>query len=511
MDIRSPMPSRRAFLALVGIVTLIGAGFSHAGSWTIEPSVEATETYSSNMGLVGSNASVSPVSGWISELTPRFRVDGAGSRLNAFLDYRREFLHFQDDYQRNHQWNLLQSHATVEAVDNWLFVDASANIDQQPHSVFDTQSMGGANNTRNQSETRTTQIAPYIRGRFASIADYLLRLNTIDARFDDPAFTNTHVDQLVGSVKNYATTGAIGWFGDFTGTKVRNAVIGKKEDMRFRAGLVVPFGAHAHVSAFGGRESTDYASSSRETTTTPGIGLEWSPSKRTQFVALRERRFFGYGHDLLLAHHTARMAWRYSDSKDAEILPTLLAGYDPGSTQQLMSDLLEASIPDPNERSRVVRARMEQSATAGIPRLGGVQTTRLYLNRARELSVARVEQRNTLSIALSQRDQELLPFSPDAIDDFADSSELRERTLALVWLHRLTRQVNLHVSAVHLNISGTSESGLMLKQNSLTAALTFRLSRKAVASLGVRRSNVNSTVTGHARENALAVSLSQGF
>jgi uncharacterized protein (PEP-CTERM system associated) len=474
----------------------------------IVPYIAASETYSSNMGLTG----VAPERGWITDLAPGIRIDGAGARLDAFLDYRRDNLFYQGNSQWNRKQNLLNSYATLEAIDRWFYVDASANIVQRNLSVFGPISASGTNATSNLVETTTTQVAPYVKGRFGNVADYLLRFNAVDSRSDDPTLANTRVDQLVGSLKNSATAGALGWFSDVSATNVRNNVIGDRDDTRFRAGVVGSVGPHIHLTASSGRETTNYASTSRESSATPGAGIEWSPSKRTQFAGLREKRFFGYGHNVLLTHHTAMTAWRYTNTKDVAILPTLLAGYNPGAVNELMSDLLEASIPNPEDRKRAVRARMETlGATADLPGGGGVQTSRFYLDHIQEGSAAFLGIRNTLVLVVRQRDQQLLPFSPTAVDNFTTAAEIRERSTSLAWLYRLTPVTTFNLSAGRLKSKGMDVADLSSTQNTETAALNFRLAPKATASIGARRTYTNSTVTGSIRENAVVGSLTQRF
>ncbi len=510
---RPPLASQdwsRAVRIAIGLLATVGAGAAHSEAWTITPYISATETYSSNMGLTG----VSPERGFISDLAPGIRIDGAGARLNGFLDYRREYLYYHGNSQWDRQQNLLNSYATLEAVEKWLFVDASANIVQRNLSVFGPISVDGRNASGNLVETKTMQVSPYIRGRIANSADYLVRLNSIDSRSDDPSLAATRVDQIVGSVKNHATTGTIGWFGDTTATNVKNDVIGDRDDTRFRAGLVVPVGAHLHFSVSGGRETTNYASVDRETTSTPGVGFEWSPTKQTQVAGLREKRFFGYGHNLLATHRTALTAWRYTDTKDVTILPTLLAGYNPGAIHELMSNLLESSIPDPVERNRAVRARMALvGGTADLTSGGGVQTSRFYLDHEREASVALIGVRNTLTLALLQRDQQLVPFSPTAVDSFSivGSDDIRERGATLGWSYRVTPLTTLNMSVVRLKSEAMDIADMFSTQKTGTVALNFRLAPKAIASVGARSTKFNSSVTGGVRENAVVGSLTQSF
>jgi uncharacterized protein (PEP-CTERM system associated) len=509
-DIRTPVAKQTGIAAgrmALALLAAFGSGTAKSESWQIAPLVEVSETYSSNMALV----SASPQQGWISDIAPGVRVDGQSAKLRAYLDYRRQNISYQGNSEWDRHQNQLTSFAKLEAVDNWLFVDASSSIGQSNLSVFGPVSADGTSASANQVETRTVLLSPYVRGQFSNLADYVVRYSSAEMRSDAATLADTRVNQYLGSVKS-RSLGIVGWFGDVIGTKVRNDLIGDREDTRIRAGFVVPVGAHLHLSIFGGRERANYTSTEQETTSTPGAGFEWSPSRQTQFSALREKRFFGYGHNLQLTHRTALTAWRYSDNKDVAMLPTLLGGYTPGTIQELMSDLLEASIPDPLERGRAVRARMDLSGTASsLSGADGVLTSRLYVDRAREASVALLGVRNTLTFMLRQRDEGLLAFSPIAVDSFSASADIRERSVSLTWLYRLAPLTTLNVSLSHRKTEATDVVGLHERQDLQTIALSFRLAPLTTASLGARRLHSDGLTTGIVRESALVGSITQRF
>ena len=499
---------RRGVTIAIALIGSAGAGLAHAESWLVSPRVTVAETYSNNMGLTP----VLQESGFISNVAPGLRIDGSGARFNAFLDYRRDYLFYHGNSHWDREQNLLNSYARLEAVDNWLYVDASANIDQRTVSAFGPVSLDSRNASENQTEVRTTQIAPFITGRIGATADYLVRLNSVDSRSDDATLADTRVDQLVASVRNQPTSGVIGWFGDVSGTDVRNDVIGERYNTRVWGGLIVPLGAHIHVSASTGRENTNYSSVDRETTSTPGVGVEWSPNHHTQLAALREKRFFGYGHNLVMAFRTARTAWRYTDTRDATVAPVQLAGYNPSTVQTLMADLLNIGRSDPFERYRVVRSRLDLlGAATDMPSIGGVQTSRSYLERNRIGSVAWLGVRNMLTLSLHQRDQELLPFSPAASDSFANSARIRERGTSLAWLYRVTPLTTLNLALIRLKSDGLDTGAQSSSQNAQSALLNFRLGPKAVASLGLRRSRFVNSASGTVEEDAVAGSLTQSF
>src|SRR6185436_20994815 len=105
------------------------------------------------------------------------------------------------------------------------------------------------------------------------------------------------------------------------------------------------------LAAYGGVEVTDMAAGTLERTKTPGFGVEWSPSGRTQLAAVAEQRFFGTGHNVLFSHRTPRLALGYVDEKEVSTLPGRLATGGQSSVSNLMADLLAASVPDPTKRA----------------------------------------------------------------------------------------------------------------------------------------------------------------
>lgn len=503
---RHPMPKLRA---VAGVVGCLGAGVVHGGSWIVEPSINVSTNYSSNMSL----DSTSPQSGWTTDIAPGLSINGAGARIKGFLDYRRDYLSYYADSRSTRQTNRLQSFVNLEAVENWLYVDASANVVQRNLLIFaptsSTQTHAGAS----LGETTTYQVAPYVRGRLLNSAEYLVRLDSIYCRSDDQILLPTRVNRLVGSLKSLATSGVIGWFTDFEGMNARNDVLDSRDDTRFRAGVILPVGTRAHLSLSSGRETTDFASDSKETLSTPGVGFDWSPTSHTRIAALRERRFYGNGHNVLLSHSTPMTAWRYTDVKDIAILPTILSGFNPGSIYELMSNLLEAGIPDPLERSRAVRARMDQlGGMAPLIDVTGVQTSRLYVDRLQEASVAILGRRNTVTLVISQHTQQLPAFAPSAVDNFSQyDSHIRQRNGSLTWLHSLTPQSDMNLALVRLKTDGLASATTQSTQTIATATVTVRVSPKAAVAVGVRGTRGHNTFTGSFHESAILGSLVQRF
>jgi uncharacterized protein (PEP-CTERM system associated) len=502
-------PALPALRVLAVGLALLGMEPAFGGSWLVEPSVSISTNYSSNMSLDATNSQ----SGWTTDIAPGLRINGAGARINGFLDYRRDFLSYSANSQWDRQTNRLQSFANLEAIENWFYVDASANVVQRNLLIFAPTTSAQTSAGASLGETTTYQVAPYVRGRLFNAADYLLRLDSIYCRSDDQVLLPTRINRLVGSLKSTATSGVIGWFGDFNGMTVRNDVLGSRDDTRFRAGMILPLGARAHVSLSAGRENTDFAETNKESYSTPGVGFDWSPSMQTRIAALGERRFFGNGHNVVLNHSTPMTAWRYSDVRDVAVLPTILSGFNPGSIYELMSNLLEASIPDPLERSRAVRTRLDQlGGIAPLTDASGVQTSRFYIDRFQEASVALLGRRNTVTFVISQRIQKLPDYAPMANDNFSQyDTNIRQRVGSITWLHLLTPRSDMNFGVSRITTDGLDTATTQSSQTTATATLTVRLSPKAAVAFGIRGTRGQNTLFGSFHEGAVLGSLLQRF
>ena len=495
---------RRLFLA----ATIFSCSLAHAETWVIDPELSLSETYSNNMTLTA----VSPLKGWISDIAPSIHIAGTGARIKANLDYRLDSVYYSGNPNLQRNLNSLTSTATVEAVDKWLFLDASANIAQRKQSAFSTTAVSSTDTAANRSETRTVQVSPHILGQISDVARYQMRFNAVDSDSTDASLANTQVTQWTGSLRNASAGAKIGWFMDGSASHVQNAVIGDRDNNRLYGGLVFEVLSQLHLSLSDGTERTNYTSAATQTTATPGLGIEWSPSPRTQAAAQGEKRFFGTAHNILFNHRTALTNWRYTDTRDVTILPTSLTGSNQGTIADLMSNLLTASIPDPAARAEAVRARLDQNgAVLNQPSTSGVQTSRLSVSRAQEASVAMIGKRNTITLSLTQLNQEAIGTATGAADSFSLSNDIRQQGGNISWIHLLTPFTTLSLATARTKSVGLSVANLNSSQLSHTLSVSYRMTPKTFVSFGARNVKFDSTINGSFKENAAVFALTQHF
>ena len=476
-------------------------------AWRITPEISLVESYTDNAALIP--AAIAKKS-WVTESTPGIRIEKRGVRSKIYLDYRLRDFRYSGDSRLNNTQRLLASNAVVEAIDNWLFVDASANITQQNRSAF---SIAGATDTTgpngNRIETTTTQISPRINGKLLELASYQLRFVAADIRSKDPALPDTKGRQWAGYIKNARAISGFGWSLDGNALTFRNNVVGKSFDERIRGSLSYEVDPQIHVSAIVGSESTNFAGLQKNRASTSGFGLEWSPSTSTQFAAVKEKRFFGDSHSVIFKHRTALTAWSLTSNRDVTALPGQLTATGSGSTAGLLSDLLIAAIPDPIAREAAVRKKLEDSGIpAGSALSGGFATGRPILSRSDEASVALVGIKNTVTLIFSRRNQQAFGSSVDATDSFSLSNHILQKGFNLNWAHKLSPLSSISLIATSLRTEGLSVAGLDTRQRALNLLFLTRVGQNTYVAFGVRRVHLDNSLNTSYRENAALASVS---
>ena len=475
-------------------------------AWQFTPQISVEETYTDNGELV---PSATARNNWITDSVFGMRIEKRGVRSRVYFDYRLHNFSYSRDSQLNNTQRLLNSYVTVEAIDRWLFVDASAKITQQNRSAFRFSAATDASGVNgNRIETTINQVSPHIRGKLADIAAYQLRFVGADIRSNDTVLPDTRHKQWTGFIKSESVGSGVGWSIDGNAISFRNNTVGRAHDERVRGTVSYEFSAQIQISAIGGSEVTNFAGS-RNGATTSGIGFAWSPDVRTQFAAVKEKRFFGDSHSVSFSHRTALSAWRLTSTRDVSSLSGQLAASGSGSISSLLSDLLVSAIPDRIAREAAVRQKLEASGISGNSALsGGFATGRAFVIRNEEASVALTGVYNTVTLTFSRRDQR--GFGPTTVgtDSFSLSNDIRQEGVNLSWSYRLSPLSSLSLVATSLRSEALYKIGLDSSQRTVNLLFSTRIGVNTFATLGARRVNFeNSANTGY-RENAILGSVS---
>ena len=241
------------------------------------------ETLTDNINL----ASTDKQSGLISQLSPGIRIDARTARLKMFLDYQLDAIAYSTGNNGNQVQNFLNAFGTLEAIDNWLFLDFGGQISQQVINQFGQQSSSNIYNTGNTTETSTFFLSPFIRGQLGGSADYFLRYNTSVTNSKDSTLSDVTISQWLGQIKGNTRFQNLNWAIDGSQQNTNYSQVGllpeqDYNDSRIRGLLSYRLFPEFRLSGSGGYESNNYQSLDNEGEGTYGAGFNWTPTERTQ-------------------------------------------------------------------------------------------------------------------------------------------------------------------------------------------------------------------------------------
>ena len=479
-------------------------------SFRIIPTLNIGERYTDNAASVGASLAKSD---WVTDAAAGLSMDYRAARASANIDFQVDRLIHSSLSSLNNTQRRLNSNATLEAVEKWLFLDARANISQQSRSAFGSADVTEVASSRsNRIETNTYQFAPYVRGTIGNLASYQLRLNASETRTGETAFPDSRTSELTGFIKSAPSADRFGWSIDGNSLILDNDVAGKRRDTRIRASITAKLDAQMQVSVSGGTETTDLDSLQKRTRNTFGFGAEWSPSQRTKMTAVTQKRFFGNDHLVSITHRTPLTAWALSGAKEIAISSNELTGSNPSSVNSLLLDLLASTIPDPVGRADATQGRFEQTgipATSGFQ--GGFLTFSPFVSRRLEASVVLRGTRNTATIAIGQREQRALNVISTSPTGASAVEEFRQSRYNATWAYRLSTTSNLRMVLSQFRTEGLYTGNQNTTQRLQSLFFVTQLGPLTSASLGVQRIVFDSTVASNYRENMFVSSMSIRF
>lgn len=493
------------------------SGTQNPRAIVIKPKIKFTETWTDNVSIVRANNGKE--SGFITELAPGVNINAKTARLKAKLDYTLlgQFYSTPSGYSRTQ--NSLNSFGTLEAVEQWLFVDFSGVISQQAKSAFGPQSPASSSLNKNLTETATYRLSPYIRGQFSGLVEYSLRYNRSTTQASAATVSDIELSEWTGQIRGSTLFQSLRWSLDAS-QQTADYSLGRKTDAErlYVTGtyLIVP---QFSVSVSGGRESNNYASANSESHATHGYGFDWTPTERTKISAFKDRRFFGDGHRFNITHRFPLSSISYSDTKDVAVLPNQFASVGMGTYfdifYQTCTQALSGQFTDPVQLDQECTTRTNLLLTqlnipANAQAVASFLNSRATLQRRQQLTFAIQGARNTLTVLLNRNEMQSLFAANGLPDDFSVNTDIRQRGLSVNLSHRLTSLTNLNVLASRQESQGTGGVALKVTTTMYQANLTTSLGPKTTGGLSIRHTESDSTANPYT-ENALIGTLSVNF
>lgn len=442
----------------------------------------------------------------VSELRPGFQYSSRSGRLQGAVSYGLGLVHRSRTDPSFEAQNRLSAALTGELIENFAFLDVSANVGQQFLSPFGQQS-GGTLPTENanRQESGTLSISPSLRGSLAGVAVYDLRLtasgtNTRKSVAGDS--TSTGGSFSLNSANRRAL---FGWGLNASSTTTDFRASGKSSNDRVAAQLDFNPDVELGLGLRAGRESTDIGTNGRQAYDTWGASLRWAPSPRTVADFNTDRRFFGRAHRVTLSHRLALSSLRFSSVRDVALSANPNSLGQPLTVYDLFFEQFASQEPDPLRRQQLVLNFLAGLGLDPTAALGGGSINRgPTVQERNDLGLTYAARRLTLSAqAFVNRTRQLENVLP------ASGADARQRGYTASASYRLTPTASLSALGSRLMTKSTvTQPGTDLKSLGLT--FSDRIGPYATAALNARYTVFNSAFTPY-RETAVGASLGLRF
>ncbi len=479
--------NRSLLSAAIGIGLLAAASVALSGDPEFSARLSTELTLTDNARLSSSNKETD----LILRLSPAIRAAGRGGRLDWNVSYAPNLVFYAANEDRNSAQSNLNAYATLEAVDNWLFVDGRATVLQTFENPFLPTPSDSTLATDNRRETYTLGLSPYIRGQLFGDYRYLVRNDNYysNARnVSGDVFTNRLFGSIDSPVQQRLFYGADG---SYDRTKFENRQSFTAQLVRGRIGLVITPELSLRASAgyeWNNYGLTDYSGSIY------GVGFDWRPTPRTNVSGTWEERFFGPSYQATFSHRTRLTAWSLSGSRNTQTYDNTLLRLTAGGTRESLDQILTARITDPLVREAAIDQFMSQS---GLPEfLGGpvfFYNQNIFLIERVDARFGILGVRNSFHVNAFYEESESITVEDDSIatDLFGRNVHFRSRGLGAAFTHRLGPRTNATLS---LNRTYTTSLSQQLE------LITGRDATQSIARLSVTHAlSPKTNVTGRLR------------
>lgn len=521
-----PRPRCRLPLSAVALATLALAGMARAqvpvevpGAATqvqesitpqgppprvwIEPRVFARQWYTDNYLLSGTDRQ----SEWTTELGASVLAVFNLPRLTGSVDYSLSGLYQAQGVGQEDHLQGLDANLLLDAWNNTAFVEFNGNVGRSRVSAFDVQPVGDFERP-NLAETKQFRISPYLRGSFNDAVDYELRYSRFTSRTQADNRSDIDENTVSGRLASSEGVARLGWALDASRSNLDYS-LGRKVTLQQVIGqLNYAVTPTLLVYVQGGRESNNVLTADTESYSTWGGGFNWRPTQSARIAMGANKRFFGHDHNLQAEYQMRRAVVRFTDSRD---ISTSQLGLGDGSTT--LSGLLDAlyggSIPDPVQRAQRVQSELERLGLPGnTTNFPGYLTSFVTEQRIQELAFVLMLNRGALTAAIQRTRSNQLNNSLVTGDDFNFASEILQKGWSVAYAHRLSPRSAASVTFQRQENVGVGTT-LFNRLDSITLALTTRLSARTTGVVMLRRSSFDATTPY--RETAIQAMVSHRF
>jgi uncharacterized protein (PEP-CTERM system associated) len=467
---------------------------AHAQTWQLVPALSLESTFTNNVNLLPSEQRESD---WVNQITPtvKFTEKSAHTKLSGSISLPAIL------YARTSENNYLAPEAnvtgTVEAVEKFFFIDASANVSQQALSPFGPRSSSLANATQNRYTAQVYSISPYIQGTGPGDTHYYLRQQSLWSDAAGAAVETTSNRIFTSIVDGHVTRDPrpFGWTVEYNRSDNKfqdSSVAGGSESTQIaRVRALYQADYSVQLSAILGYEDNRFFLT-HERGAVYGAGIVWTPTDRTSLNATAEHRFFGTSYHVAFSHRMPLSVWSVEASRDITNYPQQIATLPGGqNVTALLNALYSGRVPDPTQRQmlvdQLIHDRGLPSQLAGpVPIFAGQVT----LVESFTGTFGILGARNSVFLtAFRTRNEPVESIEPTLAPLLQQLSNTTQTGLNVVWTHQLEPNLSLVTNAGLSHATENTGEGGSSRLYSLNAILSRQLTVLTTGYAGVRYQN----------------------
>lgn len=281
-----------------------------------EPRLSLRETYSDGEVGSGNNSR-----GWVSSLTPGFKLQRQGSRAKTDIDYSLNNLYYHDDSEFDLRHRLGGS-IIGEILQRELFIESRFSKRDQIISPLRATNIDSTLQRDNLTSGTTWSIGPRWEHRLGDVAISTLRYEVNRVTFSDNAADDSWGTSLNAGLNSGALFSDWFWSADYSKNDVRySGEDGRDEFEMYSGTLGYNLTRKLNVYVTVGNENNQFRNSVGSTGGSYwSVGTGFSPSVRTSLNASIGKRFFGDTYSFALNHSARR--WNATVSRSETITTT---------------------------------------------------------------------------------------------------------------------------------------------------------------------------------------------
>lgn len=281
-----------------------------------EPRVSVRETWSDGEGGSGGNSR-----GWVSALTPGFKLQRQGSRVKTDVNYSLNNLYYHDDSELDLRHQLGGS-VLGEILQRELFVDSHFSKRDQIISPLRATNIDSTLQRDNLTSSTSWSLGPRWERRLGDVASSTLRYEVNRVSFSGGAADDSWGTSLIAGLDSGELFSDWFWSADYSKNDVRySGEDGRDEFEMYSGTLGYNLTRKLNVYVTVGDENNQFRNSVGSTGGSYwSVGTGFSPSVRTSLNASIGKRFFGDTYSFSLSHSARR--WNATVSRSETITTT---------------------------------------------------------------------------------------------------------------------------------------------------------------------------------------------